>query len=263
MLDEGVPKLIKFHRVLSKIIRMLYAMFRKHIILVHTPKCAGTYIHHQYKISSKLHINSVGHNKFPTHLLTSKSSIVGLIREPTDWYSSYYFFCKKSLAEAPQSISNFHTRHPIALFSKNSELSLMQMIENMGDRSFLKDLFDKKTIASAYGQDFDDLYEFIRRTGCGFWAWTMLYHYSKKNTRELLTKSDVVNEANEIIKYVDFIHQESVDGDVEKYLKLEKSVGEHVNVAPRQTREVSHEIKSIVYPLDGEIAKVLGSYIYN
>lgn len=247
-----------FNRAIMMPIRFFYNKFNKHIILIHTPKCGGSYIHRQYSMHKKLQITPAGHRGFRGINVTSKSKIVGLIREPVDWYASYYYFCRKSLSEAPQGVQNFPISHPISLFSESGKKSFEEMITNMANVDYFNS--HEMPTANIYMKDIDDVYEFMRRTGMGFWTWTMLYHFSKKKTIELKTRDDVLGEAKNIANYVDFIHQEGIDEDVERYLKLVGNKGKRINEASRPTRELPEKVKSLVSGLDGEVAKILGGY---
>ena len=212
MFSKSVHKLLKLpSRIRITLRRAVYNKFNDHIIFIHTPKCAGTYLHKQYKIHRQLHISPIGHALFPVKTISSRASIVGLIREPGDWYASYYYFCKKALSNAPQSISNFPVQHPISIFSRSAELSLTQMLANMADKDFLDKVCANGVIANVYKRNLDDVFDFIRRTNSGFWSWTMMYHFSKRQTSELKTREGVIREARKIVNYVDFIHQENID----------------------------------------------------
>lgn len=240
---------------------LLYRFIAPEVLLIHTPKCAGTYLHRQYNIQQNLRIKPVGHAHFRFLKISPKTKIVGLIREPTDWYVSFYYFCKRSLSEAPQGIANFPIQHPISVFSKNGEITLEQMISNMANQKFLENILMTGMRGNVYARSIDDIFDFMKRTESGFWSWTMMYHFSKHDTREMKTKKDVIREAKEIVNYVDFIHQEKIDADVEKILNLPRQKGERINVSPRPSRQVFNEgMKSVVKELDGEVAYVLGGY---
>lgn len=241
--------------------RVLQHIFIRQIILIHTPKCAGTYINQQYNIQHVARIKSVGHAHFRTLQISPRTKIVGLIREPSDWYASYYYFSKKSLSEAPQSITNFPAQHPISIFSRNTEVSLEQMMSNMADREYLESILTTDITANVYARDIQDIFDFMKRTESGFWTWTMMYHFSKKDTRQMKNRMDVIREAKVIASYIGFIHQENINADVEKFLNLQQLKGEHINVSPRPSdKECNQRIKSIVKKLDGEVAYILGGY---
>ncbi len=241
--------------------KLLWKLTAPKVLLVHTPKCAGTYLHQQYNIQQNWRIKTVGHTNFRLLKLSPKTKIVGLIREPVDWYASYYYFCKQQLSEAPQSIINFPIQHPISVFSKNGDTTLEQMIFNMANQEFLEHILMTGMKGNVYARSIDDIFDFMKRTESGFWSWTMMYHFSKQDTRELKTKSDVIQEAKEIVNYVNFIHQERIDEDVEKILNLPKQKGKRMNTSSRPSRQVFNErIKSVIKDLDGEVAYVLGGY---
>jgi len=244
--------------------RVLYLLLNKvfgKVILVHTPKCGGSYLHKQYNLLRNPYIKSVGHAHFRTLKYASRKKVVGLIRVPIDWYASYYYFCKKNLAEGPQSIGNFPIQHPVCVFSQNAELGLEQMICNMASQEFLENVVAEGITASVYARDIDDVFGFIMRTGTGFWSWTMMYHFSSRDTKEMTTKNDVVQEAKKISCYVDFIRQENIDFDVEKILNISQHKGDLVNSSPRPSNfEFTRESEDIVKTLDGEIAHILGGY---
>jgi len=231
------------------------------VLLIHTPKCAGTYLHRQYNIHRKWHIKPVGHAHFRSLKISPKTRVVGLIREPMDWYASYYYFCKKSLSKNKQSIYNFPVQNPISVFSKNSDTTLEQMIFNMTDQKFLEDILKTGMTGNVYARNIDDIFDFMKRTESGFWSWTMMYHFSKLDTIEIKSKADVIQEAKHIVNYVDFIHQERIDEDTENILNLPLRKSERLNRSSRPSLEIfSEEMKSAVKGLDGELAYILGGY---
>jgi hypothetical protein len=240
---------------------LLWKLTSPRFLLVHTPKCAGTYLHRQYNIHRNWHIKSVGHAHFRSLELYPKTQVVGLIREPMDWYASYYFFCKNNLSKNKQSIYNFPAQHPISIFSKNSDTTLEQMIFNMTNQEFLENILMTAMTGNIYGRNVDDIFDFMKRTKSGFWSWTMMYHFSKHDTREMKTKADVIQEAKYIANYVNFIHQEKIDEDAQNILNLPLQKGKRINTSPRPSHQVFNEgMKSAVKKLDGEVAYILGGY---
>lgn len=233
----------------------------KNITLIHTPKCGGTYLNQEYNTKENKHIKSVGHAHFLTLEIPPKTAIVGLIREPMDWYTSYYYFSKKSLSEAPQSIGNFPIQHPISVFTKNQNESFEQMILNMEKSEFLENILATGMVANVYAREINDLFTFMKRTGSGFWTWTMMYHFSKKDTSDMRTKEEVLLEAKAIADRVSFIHQENIDADIEKHLNIPQKKGEHINASPRPSNhEANQKMKLTINKLDGEVAYILGGY---
>jgi len=235
--------------------------FNDHYLLVHTPKCGGTYLRKQYNIPDKKFIWDVGHASLKDLNVSSKAQIVGLIREPFDWYLSYYYFCQKSLKVRPQAIDNFPPQHPVSIFSDSGKFPFNEMVENMASPVFLGEVLDKKVVARVYHKDMSDLYHFLKRTQMGFWTWTMMYHFSEKPVSALKNAGDVVKEAGVIKSRTQFIHQENMDQDAAEILGLESRPGKKVNVAPRpKDLSIPGEIKSKIYDLDGEVASILGAY---
>lgn len=249
-----------YNKSLRKI-KPLIKHLLKQEVLIHTPKCGGTYIVKQYNLNNHRRINNVGHKPVKSLNLNSKTKVTGLIREPADWYQSYYFFCKKALSLAPQSDDNFPVNHPISVFSKNATVGFTDMIKNMYDKNFIRNAIKTFEYAKIYSEQILDVFEFLERTNSGFWTWTMLYHFSYKDTKEFQTKEDVISEANKIKQKFNFIHQENIDADVERFLKIPHKPGEKINVSPRKKESAKSEyMKDIIYSLDGKIASIIGGY---
>ena len=243
-----------------RVLRRLYGMFNRQVVLIHTPKSAGSYINSQYQIGRSIGIVPVGHARFPVKRITRRSKVVGLIREPADWYASYLFFCRDSLARAPQSAANFPREHPIAAFSQNGQFGVTGMLSRMADSGFLQQLSESNITANVYKRSIPGVFEFMRRSGTGFWSWTMMYHFSPTPMERMRTRADVLREAERIRKNVEFIHQERVDADVEAILGLRRHVGERVNTSPRPAAAISDEARILAKDLDGDIAEILGGY---
>jgi hypothetical protein len=146
------------NRLLMRVFRSIYNKFNDHILLIHTPKCAGTYLHRQYGIHQKLNITPVGHVSYRSLNIEPKAKIVGLIREPTDWYASYYFFCKERLSHSPQNTANFPISHPISIFSDNANLGFEEMISNFLDVRFVQKKCEDNIIANIYKKDIGDVH---------------------------------------------------------------------------------------------------------
>lgn len=251
-------RLRKFYR---KAANLLLKITEKQIIFIHTPKCGGTYIVKQYKLQENPRVKNVGHSSMRELNLNKRAKVVGLIREPLDWYQSYYFFCKKALELEVQSEDNFPETHPISAFSKNATVEFKDMIKNMDNQNFVKNISQNFDTARIYSHDIKDVYQFIERTQTGFWTWTMLYHFSSIDTVRLRTKSEVIKETKTIAQNINFIHQENIDEEVEKNLKLKKSPGTKKNVSHRhQLNSEMKGIKRIISKLDGDVARILGNY---
>lgn len=233
------------------------------VLLIHTPKCAGTYLRRQYDIDRNWRIRNVGHADFRSLRIASTTKIVGLVRDPADWYASYYFFCRQQLSNAPQSATNFPAQHPISVFTENGNASLERMITNMANREFLDRVIATGMQGNVYARNIDDIFGFMQRTESGFWTWTMMYHFSRHDTREMQSKVDVVKAAKEIGGYVNFIHQEKIDEDVESILQLPLSEGARLNTSSRPSRHALDEATTLaIKNLDGDVAYVLGGYRY-
>jgi len=248
---ESIPLVRRLRRRLST----------PEFLLIHTPKCAGTYLNRQYHLQDRENIASVGHEPLRRLKVSSQTKVVGLIRDPIDWYASFYFFCRRGLGSAPQNAGNFPVEHPISVFSRNGEAGLNEMIANMANKKLLSEVISSGMKANLYTRWMDDVFEFFHRTDCGYWTWTMMYHFSDKMTAELKSKQDVLREAERIIECIEFIHQERVDADVERILKIPGRPGKRVNMSPRESQEpVLEQTREIVRQLDGDIAAVLGGY---
>jgi hypothetical protein len=240
--------------------RVLYTFLPPSAVLIHTPKCAGSYINRQYRIHRQLRIMPVGHAQLRALELPAKTRVVGLIREPSDWYASYYVFARKSLTAAPQSSRNFPPHHPISVFSRNGADTLAQMLSNMACPEFLQQLLTNGISANVYGRSIDDIFGFMHRTRSGFWTWTMVHHFSRQHSQELQTASDVLQAARDIAREVGFIHQQRVDAGVEALLGLPRQQGERVNVSQHSPAQAPDgEVSETVRALDGEVARILGA----
>jgi hypothetical protein len=133
----------------------------------------------------------------------------------------------------------------------------------MSNKGFLKKIVSKNIIGNVYARNIPDIYEFMNRTNTGFWTWTMIYHFSNQSTFKFKNRNQVLEEAHNISKNIKFIHQENIDKDVEKILKINRKRGEKINVSPRPARILqSDEIKKIIHKLDGDIAYILCGYKY-
>ena len=236
----------------------IYRALFPHILLIHTPKCGGTYIRQHYGISGQARIWDVGHAALRDIRISRKTQIVGLIRNPLDWYASYYYFRVKSLKAVPQGLANFPSNHPISVFAANGA-SLVDMMRNMSSADFVASTRDR--VANIYLKDTPDLFAFMQRTGTGFWTWTMLHHFSKYETNAFANRADALDEACEIAAGVAFIRQEAIDGDVERILDLKSRPGARLNASERATKpEDDPEIHRLVVTLDGAAAAILGDY---
>jgi len=244
------------------VLRALYGALFDQPVLIHTPKCGGTYLMEHYGVRTSIRIRPVGHASVRSTRLFPRTRIVGLIRNPVDWYASYYWFCKKSLCDRPQSITNFPDRHPITLFSLGGKLSFDSMVSRMRDSAVLEEIVRLRTTACIYGRDIDDVFAFMLRTRTGFWTWTMLWHFWKHETRQLRTKVDVLRAAREISRCVEFIHQENIDEEARAVLQLGGvEPGEALNRSLRPTGdEPRTETRRYIAELDGEVAAILGGY---
>ena len=251
----------KIYQFIINVFKKILKFLTKETVLIHTPKCGGTYIVKQYNLQDHIRIRNVGHTSIKSLQLSSNTKVVGLIREPLDWYQSYYFFCKKALSIAPQNDDNFPINHPISVFSKNASVEFKDMIKNMSDKDFLNHTIKEFNNARIYSKEIPNVFNFMERTKTGFWTWTMLYHFSKKEFETFKTKDEVISEAKQIAQNYDFVHQENIDDDVEKILNIPKKPGAKINVSPRKQKETNLDILQIlVNKLDGEVAKILGNY---
>ena len=248
-------------RMVMSMLRRIHALFADQIIFVHTPKCAGSYVYKQYGLNSKLRIRPIGHGRLLSVSPKDGQQISGLIREPADWYMSYYKYCRYGLTIAPQSRYNFPGTHPIPYFSSNTEVDADAMVDNMADPAFVATIIEDGVVANLYTRDIPGVYEFMARTGCGFWTWTMMYHFGLVDIDQLRDRDDVLQEAGRIAVRTRFIRQENIDEDVSEHLGLAQRAGERVNSQGRSSSErLSDGSIDKVYALDGDVAAVLGGY---
>jgi hypothetical protein len=238
--------------------RRIYRAIFPHVLLIHTPKCGGTYVRTHYQIASKSYIRDVGHATLRDFTTSRRTRVVGFIRDPMDWYASYYYFRVRGLKAAPATLDNFPPNHPVSVFS-GRDGGLPEMIRNMSSPDFIDSV--RPIVASIYMKDAPDLFSFMRRTQTGFWTWTMIHHFSRHRTADIAGRLGVIRAANEIAKQVSFIRQESIDEDVARILKLRAAPGSRINVSERaDAGDQDGEAARAVAALDGEVAMILGGY---
>jgi hypothetical protein len=236
--------------------------FARPVTLIHTPKCAGTFIQQAYALHERPWIRTIGHGCVRDTAPTGRThSFVGLIREPIDWYASYVAFCRRSLGLQPQSIENFPPTHPISVFSDNGRRGLAATIQSMADRSLLEKLCADGVVANVYTRDIPDVYEFMLRTGSGFWTWTMMYHFSRTTTSALRTAADVHEQAEWIAREISFIHQDRIREDMQAVLRLKPPAEQpRINVSERTAADVPcPQTLALVARLDGDAYASLDS----
>lgn len=110
--------------------------------------------------------------------------------------------------------------------------------------------------AVIYARQISGVFDFMARTGFGFWTWTMLYHFSELGPDAISFRDGVFVEARRIASEVKFIHQESIDEDVGRYLGLRPSAGARVNVS-QLTSVIEVDGQMLARKLDGPIADIL------
>jgi len=228
--------------------------------IIHTPKCGGTFLHAAYRVHELPRIRSIGHGCLRQLLPAGRTGqLVGLIRDPIDWYTSYLAFCRQGLREAARSVENFPASHPICVFSKDGTSSLAEMIRAMANKALLTKLVATRSVANVYTLDISDVFEFMHRTDSGFWTWTMMYHFARCPTSALRNRDDVLQESVWIAKNVSFIHQEHLCEDVERVLKLAPPVGfKRMNCSKRTEADVlESDTCSIVSRCDGLVSGML------
>lgn len=127
----------KIKRRTRRLLEPVYGNLVGDLLLIHTPKCGGTYLRKKWKVSKRMGVRDVGHQSVRDVGLYKKTRVVGLVREPLDWYQSYFYFRTSSLNKLNASKANFPREHPISVFSKDGQCSFEEMIENMGSEEFL------------------------------------------------------------------------------------------------------------------------------
>jgi hypothetical protein len=118
----------------------------------------------------------------------------------------------------------------------------------------------QEVVANVYTSEKPDLFPFLQRTGTGFWTWTMLHHFFAEPTTEVRDRMQALAAAEEIAGEVKFIHQESLDRDVETILDIPARSGPPLNASERGAEEAGDEVALLVDRLDGDIAQILGGY---
>jgi hypothetical protein len=245
-----------------KLFRRLFAPAPVHrpVTLIHTPKCAGTFIQQAYRLHERPWIRTLGHGRLRDAAPDRSHAVVGLIREPGDWYASYVAFCRRSLGAAPQSVENFPATHPISIFSDDGRRGVTATLEAMADRALLQRLCAARVTANVYAREIPDVYEFMLRTGTGFWTWTMMHHYAAVPTEALRTADDVRSQAEAIAARVAFIHQETLCDDVQTVLGLPPPADRApLNRSERSAQDVPGErARRLADGLDGAAYAILG-----
>lgn len=228
------------------------------LLLIHTPKCGGTYLRKKWNVGKRWDIRDVGHDTIRNAGIFANTRVVGLIREPLDWYQSYFYFRRSSLSKRAQSVDNFPPEHPISTFLENRDGSFETMIGNMSSPDFLGLIdFD----ATVYARSFPDLFPFLRRTRTGLWTWTMMHHFSMRPTTELRVRQDVIAASEELTCHVRFIRQESIDRDATEALGPCNRQRDRENASPRPDgNKATAETVQLVQDLDGAAARIIGGY---
>ena len=243
------------HDVLQRLRAKVMKRLARPVTLIHTPKCAGTFIQQAYCLHERPWIRTIGHGcmrdiepKGRRHI------VVGLIREPVDWYASYVAFCRRSLSLEPQSDENFPASHPISIFSDNGRRSLAATLHAMSDRSLLEKLCADGVVAKIYAREIPDVYEFMLRTGTGFWTWTMMHHFADTITAALRTAADVRAQTQSIARKVSFIRQHRLDEDMQSILRLASPRQQpRMNASERTASDVPcPQTLTLISRLDGD-----------
>ena len=171
---------------------------RPRTFVIHVPKCAGTYLlrHHfngtQVRRSLFRKVWYRGHIRVRDLGVRRIDSLVATIRNPWDWYSSYYHFLIKEIDP---------TNHPIRILSGDYD-SFSTLTDNLSSPRFLDEKEDVSPII--YEDLAPDIFPFMKRTGTGFWTWTVLFHLSCKDTEEFNCLNDVLTEIRTIRSRVGF-----------------------------------------------------------
>lgn len=247
-----------FRRVQTKWVKQL----ARPITFIHTPKCAGTFIQQAYSLHKRPWIRTLGHGCVrDVKPFGRNHAFVGLIREPADWYASYVAFCRRSLGLQLQGDQNFPATHPISLFSDNGHKSLVDTIQSMADQSLLERLCTDGVVANVYARDMGDVYEFMLRTGSGFWTWTMMHHFSDSPTSTLRTAADVREQAKSIAQQISFIHQDRLSEDMKSVLRLPPPKRQQrINSSERSSADIPcPKARDLVAMLDGDVYAALDS----
>lgn len=178
------------------------------IHVIHFPKSAGTYIRRTYDIDRRLLIMSHGHSRLNDISKKNNDKIVGFIREPLSWYSSYFSFHEKSIKELDRSSSNFPENHPVSLLLKYSQEEVIKCFS-----SLLK--ISPNHVYNIYEKDIKNIFDFMINNEVGFWSWTLLYHYSDIDI-ENCGRIDLMSTVKNIKESIDFIKSSDPDTDVNK-----------------------------------------------
>ena len=255
------PGVVMVHTILQRLHTKVMKRLARPVTLIHTPKCAGTFIQQAYCLHERPWIRTIGHGCMRDTAPKGRRHVfVGLIREPVDWYASYVAFCRRSLSLEPQGDENFPATHPISIFSDNGRRSLAATLDAMSDRSLLEKLCADRVEAKIYAREIPDVYEFMLRTGTGFWTWTMMHHFADTTTAALRTAADVREQAASIARKVSFIRQHRLDEDMQSILRLPPPRQQpRMNASERTAADVPcPQTLTLASRLDGDAYASLG-----
>lgn len=241
--------------------RSLHRRIFGDVLFIHTPKCAGNYIRESWAFRDRDDVRDIVHGTIRNVDVSPRTRVVGLLREPADWYASYYFFRKNNVSKRPPARDNFPPTHPISLYSRNGAASLNEMIANMRAPDFFARHALENETACIYARDWPDVFAFMHRTGSGFWTWTIMHHFCDSPTVALRTRDDVTQALHAVANRVRFIRQESIEADARNLLgRRRRDVGV-LNASPRPDRLALMPVAiAMIDQMDGEAAAILGGY---
>jgi hypothetical protein len=231
-------------------------------VIVHTPKCGGTYLAHALgsnlrRIDWRGHVNPRD--------IRGRRDLYALIRHPYSWYASYVTFCRKNLHDAPQTRENFPLSHPITVLSDSGRLSVPETINRLCDDRVIAELESSGETPVVYGRDIPDLWPFILRTGSGFYTWTLVDLLHSGPTTEIRDRASLLAVLEAISRRVTFLRLEHLESDVARFLRLDlESQQETQRNSSKDFRgrkdDPCDSITAKLWDREGQILGLLGHY---
>ena len=195
-------------------------------LVIHMPKCGGTALREAVRSARLANIEVTDHVRLNEHwtqqgrLRRSPSVTAGLIREPLTWLRSYTAFRAEKLRTGLQSPTNFPYDHPISILINGSTSSLATATTNQNDPDFLLRAEQKFPQVTLYGRQIESPFGFMRKTGSGFWTWSILYHYGSQTMNALDSPAQVESQVRQIRDSVLLLRQECLAQDAERTLGI-------------------------------------------
>lgn len=195
-----------------------------YFLVIHMPKCGGTALREAVRSARLANIEVTNHVRLNEHwtqrgrLRRNPSVTAGLIREPMSWLGSYTAFRAEKLRTGLQSPTNFPYDHPISILINGSASPLATAATNQSDPDFLLHAEQRFPQVTLYGRRIENPFGFMRKTGSGFWTWSILYHYGNQPMNALDSPAQLERQVRQIGDSVLLLRQEFLAQDAERIL---------------------------------------------